>query len=74
MKKRKPNKDILEHKRREIEVKVFELRDELEEKGMDEEEIDDAKRNFAIKKSKVVATKTNDIHTRAKRKEEEKQS
>ena len=73
VKKRKPNKDILEHKRkREIEVKVFELRDELEEKGMDEEEIDRRCEELRESlKSKVVATKTNDTHTRAKRKEEE---
>ena len=72
-KKRKPNKDILEHKRkREIEVKVFELRDELEEKGMDEDEIDRRCEELRESlKSKVVATKTNDTHTRAKRKEEE---
>ena len=73
LKKRKPNKDILEHKRkREIEVKVFELRDELEEKGMDEEEIERrCKELRETLKSKVVSTKTNDTHTRAQRKEEE---
>lgn len=38
---RQPNKSILEHDRkREVEVKVFELRDELEEQGLDEQEID----------------------------------
>ncbi|GIZ36621.1 hypothetical protein CKM354_000009100 [Cercospora kikuchii] len=39
---RQPDKEILEHeKKREIEVKVFELRDKLEEEGVDEDEIDD---------------------------------
>ncbi|KAH8821472.1 cwf21 domain-containing protein [Xylogone sp. PMI_703] len=38
---RKPDKDILEHDRkREVEVKVFELRDKLEDEGVDEEEIE----------------------------------
>ncbi|KAI1000786.1 hypothetical protein K3495_g7410 [Podosphaera aphanis] len=38
---RQPDKDILEHERkRQIEVKIFELRDELEEKGVDEDEIE----------------------------------
>ncbi|PQE13879.1 hypothetical protein CJF30_00006665 [Rutstroemia sp. NJR-2017a BBW] len=38
---RQPDKDILEHERkREVEVKVFELRDKLEEEGVDEEEIE----------------------------------
>ncbi|KAJ4391995.1 RNA-splicing factor [Gnomoniopsis smithogilvyi] len=39
---RQPDKGILEHDRkREIEVKVFELRDELEEQDVDEDEIED---------------------------------
>ncbi|CZT50176.1 probable CWC21 Component of a complex containing Cef1p, putatively involved in pre-mRNA splicing [Rhynchosporium secalis] len=39
---RQPDKDILEHDRkREIEVKVFELRDLLEDEGVDENEIED---------------------------------
>ncbi|KAF2161050.1 hypothetical protein M409DRAFT_59567 [Zasmidium cellare ATCC 36951] len=39
---RQPDKEILEHDRkREIEVKVFELRDKLEDEGVDEDEIDD---------------------------------
>lgn len=39
---RQPDKEILEHDRkREIEVKVFELRDKLEDDGVDEDEIDD---------------------------------
>ncbi|RDL35279.1 Cwf21-domain-containing protein [Venustampulla echinocandica] len=38
---RKPDKEILEHDRkRDVEVKVFELRDRLEDEGVDEEEID----------------------------------
>lgn len=41
-KQRQPDKDILEHEsRREIEVKVFELRDKLEEEGLDDDDIDD---------------------------------
>jgi cwf21 domain len=41
-KQRAPNKEILEHERkRKIEVKLFELRDKLEEEGVDEDEIDD---------------------------------
>ncbi|KAF2274198.1 cwf21-domain-containing protein [Westerdykella ornata] len=39
---RQPDAAILEHEaRREIEVKVFELRDKLEEEGVDEDEIDE---------------------------------
>ena len=40
---RKPDKEILDHdRRRDIEVKVFDLRDELEEDGkLDEDEIDE---------------------------------
>ncbi|KAI9802024.1 MAG: RNA-splicing factor [Sarcosagium campestre] len=38
---RQPDKDILEHDRkREVEVKVFELRDRLEDEEVDEEEIE----------------------------------
>ncbi|KAL2156502.1 hypothetical protein VTH82DRAFT_1247 [Thermothelomyces myriococcoides] len=40
-KPRQPDKGLLEHDRkREVEVKVFELRDKLEEEGVDEEEIE----------------------------------
>ncbi|WPH00752.1 Pre-mRNA-splicing factor [Acrodontium crateriforme] len=40
--RRQPDKEILEHDRkRAIEVKVFELRDQLEDDGVDEDEIDD---------------------------------
>ncbi|KAH8716882.1 cwf21 domain-containing protein [Phaeosphaeriaceae sp. PMI808] len=39
---RQPDAEILEHEaKREIEVKVFELRDKLEEEGVDEDDIDD---------------------------------
>ncbi|EMR67790.1 putative pre-mrna-splicing factor cwc21 protein [Eutypa lata UCREL1] len=38
---RQPDREILEHDRkREVEVKVFELRDQLEDEGIDEDEID----------------------------------
>jgi len=38
---RQPDKEILEHDRkRDVEVKVFELRDRLEDEGVDEEEIE----------------------------------
>ncbi|KAK5163653.1 RNA-splicing factor [Saxophila tyrrhenica] len=39
---RQPDAEILEHDRkRQIEVKIFELRDKLEDEGVDEDEIDD---------------------------------
>ncbi|KAK5730227.1 RNA-splicing factor [Elasticomyces elasticus] len=39
---RQPDKDILEHERkRVVEVKVFEMRDRLEDEGVEEDEIDD---------------------------------
>ncbi|KAF9701450.1 hypothetical protein EKO04_000064 [Ascochyta lentis] len=39
---RQPDAEILEHEaKRDIEVKVFELRDKLEEEGVDEDDIDD---------------------------------
>ncbi|KAF1937232.1 cwf21-domain-containing protein [Clathrospora elynae] len=39
---RQPDAEILEHEaKREIEVKVFELRDKLEDEGVDEDDIDD---------------------------------
>jgi len=39
---RQPDKQILEHdRRREIEVKVFDLRDKLEDEGVDEDEIEE---------------------------------
>ncbi|KAK4239995.1 cwf21 domain-containing protein [Achaetomium macrosporum] len=40
-KQRQPDKGLLEHERkREVEVKVFELRDKLEEEGVEEDEIE----------------------------------
>ncbi|KAK0101048.1 RNA-splicing factor [Cadophora gregata] len=52
---RQPDKDILEHDRkREIEVKVFELRDLLEDEGVHEDEIEeqaDALRKKLLKES-----------------------
>ncbi|KAI0166613.1 cwf21-domain-containing protein [Xylariaceae sp. FL1272] len=46
---RMPDKGILEHDRkREVEVKVFELRDQLEDEGLEEDEID--KRCDALRK------------------------
>ncbi|KAK3302506.1 cwf21 domain-containing protein [Chaetomium strumarium] len=40
-KQRQPDKGLLDHERkREVEVKVFELRDKLEEEGVEEEEIE----------------------------------
>ncbi|KAI2470645.1 cwf21-domain-containing protein [Annulohypoxylon bovei var. microspora] len=46
---RQPDKEILEHDRkREVEVKVFELRDQLEDEEVDEDEID--KRCDALRK------------------------
>ncbi|KAI9813772.1 MAG: RNA-splicing factor [Pycnora praestabilis] len=42
IRQRQPDKEILEHDRkREVEVKVFELRDRLEEEEVDEEEIEE---------------------------------
>ncbi|RYP56665.1 hypothetical protein DL771_011699 [Monosporascus sp. 5C6A] len=39
---RQPDREILEHERkREVEVKVFELRDRLEDEGLEEDEIDE---------------------------------
>lgn len=39
---RKPNKEILEHeKKRQVELKLLQLRDAMEERGYNEEEIDE---------------------------------
>ncbi|KAL9624761.1 MAG: hypothetical protein Q9160_001115 [Pyrenula sp. 1 TL-2023] len=47
---RKPDKDILDHDRkREVEVKVFDLRDKLEEEGVHEDEIDDRCEKLRLK-------------------------
>ncbi|KAK4983491.1 RNA-splicing factor [Elasticomyces elasticus] len=79
---RQPDKEILEHDRkREIEVKVFELRDGLEDEGLDEDEIED--RCTALRKklqaeqagkgvgSKARALKPHQVHELAKAKIEE---
>jgi len=48
-KQRKPDAEILEHERkRAIELKVFELRDKLEDEGLDEDEIEE--RTDALRK------------------------
>ncbi|RKF71741.1 Pre-mRNA-splicing factor CWC21 [Golovinomyces cichoracearum] len=70
---RQPDKDILDHARkREIEVKVFELRDKLEEEGIDEEAIEtqtEALRRKLVKENKNPADisdskniKIHDVH------------
>lgn len=47
---RQPDKEILEHARkREIEVKVFELRDKLEDQGVEDEEIENQTRALRTK-------------------------
>jgi hypothetical protein len=49
-KQRQPDAEILEHERkRRIEVKVFELRDRLEDEGVDEDDIDDRVGEFRKK-------------------------
>ena len=79
---RQPDKEILEHDRkREIEVKVFELRDKLEDDGVDEDEIDDQcdalrKKLEAEQKSngggpKTKGLKSHQVHELAKAKIEE---
>jgi hypothetical protein len=79
-KPRQPDPEILEHeRRRKIEVEVFELRDKLEEEGVDEDEIDD--QCGALRKkleSKSVGGKTDarglkgyQVHDLAKAKIEE---
>ncbi|EMC96733.1 hypothetical protein BAUCODRAFT_39908, partial [Baudoinia panamericana UAMH 10762] len=79
---RQPDKEILEHDRkREIEVKVFELRDRLEHQGVDEDEIDeqcDALRK-TLESSKATrgldtrSLKSHQVHELAKAKIEEDQ-
>lgn len=62
---RQPDKELLEHNRkREIEVKVFELRDKLEEEGKDEDEIDDE--CDALRKKLQAASETSGDSTSAK--------
>ena len=54
---RKPDKDILAHDRaREIEVKVFELRDKLEDAGKDEDAIDEECDAFREKLTKEMTS------------------
>ncbi|KAI6250755.1 Pre-mRNA-splicing factor CWC21 [Erysiphe necator] len=77
-KQRQPDKEILEHTRkREIEVKVFELRDKLEEEGIDDEEIEiqtEALRRKLMKDNKNSTDtrdkvlKISDVHGQAEEK------
>ncbi|KAK4550605.1 RNA-splicing factor [Oleoguttula mirabilis] len=56
---RQPDQEILEHDRkREIELKVFELRDRLEDEGVDEDETDD-QCNALRKKLEAEQARTN---------------
>jgi len=83
-KQRKPDPEILEHERkRAIEVKVFELRDRLEDEGVDEDEIDDqvealrrklTKEQNGEEKKNARLLKTHQVHdlAEAKIKETEK--
>ncbi|GME40417.1 mRNA splicing factor Cwf21 [Neofusicoccum parvum] len=82
---RQPDKEILEHDRkREIEVKVFELRDRLEDEGVDEDDIDDQcdalrkklqkeadSSNERLDKSKARHLKQHQVHELAAAKIEE---
>ncbi|OBT78723.1 hypothetical protein VF21_02550 [Pseudogymnoascus sp. 05NY08] len=53
---RQPDKEILEHDRkRDVEVKVFELQDKLEDEGVDEEEIE--KQTEALRQKLLVEMK-----------------
>ncbi|KAL9105460.1 MAG: hypothetical protein Q9227_009369 [Pyrenula ochraceoflavens] len=62
---RKPDKDILEHDRqREIEVKVFDLRDRLEDEGEDEEKIDQRCEELRVKLSREL--QGNEVHGKGK--------
>lgn len=61
-KQRKPDKQILDHDRlREIEVKVFDLRDKLEEEGIDEEEIEVQTEALRNKLSEPSPTASRDV-------------
>ncbi|KAF2183802.1 pre-mRNA-splicing factor CWC21 [Zopfia rhizophila CBS 207.26] len=63
---RQPDQEILEHdRRREIEVKVFELRDRLEDEGVDEDEIDD-QCNALRKKLEAERKKGKDLGPKAR--------
>jgi hypothetical protein len=81
-KEREPDAEILEHERkRAIEVKVFELRDQLEEDGLDEDEIDkrtdelrsQLQKESAKNKGKGDGRKLKgyEVHEAARRKKEE---
>lgn len=75
---RQPDKEILEHTRkRDIEVKVFELRDKLEDEGVEEEEIETQtealrrrlmKENRNPKNSREKVLKIHDVHGQAEEK------
>ncbi|TXT08881.1 hypothetical protein VHUM_03009 [Vanrija humicola] len=72
---RAPDAGILEHERkRQVEIKCLELRDELEDKGVDEDEIEDAVAALREKLSKetiVPAKRATDSHSVAAAKEVE---
>ncbi|KAI9709126.1 MAG: RNA-splicing factor [Bogoriella megaspora] len=79
---RQPNKEILEHdRRREIEVKVFELRDRLEDEGVEEDDIETQTSALRKKlegesqakgaKSNARGLKSHQVHELAKAKIEE---
>ena len=79
---RQPDAEILEHDRkREIEVKVFELRDKLEEEGVDEDEVDDQcdalRKKLEVEQArsgggmKAKGLKSHQVHELAKAKIEE---
>ncbi|KAI9864610.1 MAG: RNA-splicing factor [Trichoglossum hirsutum] len=76
---RKPDQEILEHDRkREVEVKVFELRDRLEDEGVDEEEITlqtaalrEKLLSASSSKSNAKNLKPHQVHELAKAKMEE---
>ncbi|MCJ1363249.1 RNA-splicing factor [Acarospora aff. strigata] len=79
---RQPDKDILDHDRlREIEVKVFDLRDKLEDEGVEEDEIEaqtsalreklSSETNGAEKGASARGLKPHQVHELAKAKIEE---
>ncbi|KAI9789893.1 MAG: RNA-splicing factor [Candelina submexicana] len=77
---RQPDKEILEHDRkREVEVKVFELRDRLEDEDVDEDEIEEQTSALRRKllaenspdKTSARGLKSHQVHELAKAKIEE---
>ncbi|GAB7354779.1 hypothetical protein MBLNU459_g5177t1 [Dothideomycetes sp. NU459] len=80
---RQPDQEILEHDRkREIEVKVFELRDRLEDEGVDDDDIEDQctalRKKLAAEQAggrntgpKAKGLKSHQVHELAKAKIEE---